>query len=197
MEDATEPRRKKVRFAEEHDVVHVESRDNEGEAPEGDGEGERPQRCGGEASAALGMREAEDKSVMEDIEAAEEAYDSPEELYNDAGIPIEPFHLKREREEGYFDAEGNYIQYRRDVPDDAWLESLGAGPVELDDALLRRLRAKAAAAAAREADADGAAALGAGAVAAHKRRIAELLMAGETVLGALRRLVWRGGAGAC
>lgn len=111
------------------------------------------------AAVGRGLREAEDKSVMEDVEAAEEDYDSPEEVggeagsdlgafdlkgscrrhaapvqlaaraasrayvnadsvdvlcvvthplpqeFNDAGIPIEPFHLKREREEGYFDAE--------------------------------------------------------------------------------------------
>jgi hypothetical protein len=26
-----------------------------------------------------------------------------QELFNDAGLPFEPFHLKREREEGFFD----------------------------------------------------------------------------------------------
>lgn len=28
------------------------------------------------------------------------------------GITIEPFNLNQEREEGYFDAEGNYVEYR-------------------------------------------------------------------------------------
>lgn len=27
------------------------------------------------------------------------------QLFNEGGIPIEPFHLRAEREEGYFDAE--------------------------------------------------------------------------------------------
>jgi hypothetical protein len=30
------------------------------------------------------------------------------------GIEIEPFNLNQEREEGYFDAEGNYVEYRND-----------------------------------------------------------------------------------
>jgi len=47
------------------------------------------------------------------------------QLFNDAGIPIEPFHLRRERAEGYFDADGNYIEYvGLESADDAWLESL-------------------------------------------------------------------------
>lgn len=39
---------------------------------------------------------------------------------------LEPFHMKRERELGYFDAEtGDYVEYasRRDVPD-AWADAL-------------------------------------------------------------------------
>ena len=30
------------------------------------------------------------------------------------GVTIEPFNLKQEREEGYFDADGNYVEYRND-----------------------------------------------------------------------------------
>ena len=29
----------------------------------------------------------------------------------DDGIQIEPFNLQQEREEGYFDANGNYVEY--------------------------------------------------------------------------------------
>lgn len=29
----------------------------------------------------------------------------------DDGIQIEPFNLKQEREEGYFDANGNFVEY--------------------------------------------------------------------------------------
>lgn len=34
-----------------------------------------------------------------------------EELVED-GQRFEPFNLKQEREEGYFDAHGNYVEYR-------------------------------------------------------------------------------------
>lgn len=46
------------------------------------------------------------------------------QLFNDAGIPIEPFHFRKEREEGYFDEDGNYIEHRLDNANDAWLDSL-------------------------------------------------------------------------
>ena len=47
-----------------------------------------------------------------------------QQLFNDAGVPIEPFHLRRERQEGYFDADGNYIEYRLENITDPWLDSL-------------------------------------------------------------------------
>lgn len=34
-----------------------------------------------------------------------------EETFEDDGIPLEPFNLSKEREEGYFDAAGNYVEY--------------------------------------------------------------------------------------
>lgn len=49
------------------------------------------------------------------------------QAFNEAGIAFEPFHLKQEREEGYFDADGNYIQYKLDEVKDAWLDSLAEG----------------------------------------------------------------------
>lgn len=63
-------------------------------------------------------------SIHDQVAAAEAGYDEPEELWTEDGIPIEPFHLKREREEGYFDADGNYIEYALGDDDDAWLASL-------------------------------------------------------------------------
>lgn len=49
------------------------------------------------------------------------------QAFNEAGVAFEPFHLKKEREEGYFDADGNYIQYKLDEVKDAWLDSLSDG----------------------------------------------------------------------
>lgn len=33
------------------------------------------------------------------------------ETFIDEGVPIEPFNLDKEREEGYFDDDGNYVEY--------------------------------------------------------------------------------------
>ncbi|GIL75121.1 hypothetical protein Vretifemale_4974, partial [Volvox reticuliferus] len=97
------------------------------------------------------MQLLEDTSMPDDLAAAEEDYDEPEELYNEDGIPIEPFHLRAEREAGYFDAEGNYLEYRLDAEDtDAWLESImdEHRQVKADPELVARRRRVAVAAAA-------------------------------------------------
>lgn len=49
------------------------------------------------------------------------------QAYNEAGVAFEPFHLRKERQEGCFDAEGNYVLFKLDEVKDAWLDSLKAG----------------------------------------------------------------------
>ena len=79
-----------------------------------------------EAAAAAAVAAALSEGGEEREEDAEE--DDPEESvgYNEAGeaVPLEPFNLSREREEGYFDADGSYVEYRLDGLTDAWLEEL-------------------------------------------------------------------------
>ncbi|GFY90139.1 hypothetical protein Acr_07g0003360 [Actinidia rufa] len=77
----------------------------------------------------------ENRGMLSDISAAEVHYEDKETFVND-GIQMEPFNLEREREEGYFDEQGNYVEDRKKI----------------------------------------------------KRRIADVLEPGETVLKALRRL---------
>ena len=48
-------------------------------------------------------------------------------------IPLEPFNLRKEREEGYFDAEGNYIEYRLQLNEDAWLAMINELEVNLHE----------------------------------------------------------------
>lgn len=69
--------------------------------------------------------EAVDVSLLDDVALAEEEEDDDDvELrFTEDGILIEPFNLRAERAEGYFDADGNYIAYRGDYTD-AWLETL-------------------------------------------------------------------------
>eukprot|EP00879_Flechtneria_rotunda_P007400 GHRR01007762.1.p1 GENE.GHRR01007762.1~~GHRR01007762.1.p1 ORF type:complete len:636 (+),score=316.63 GHRR01007762.1:577-2484(+) len=120
-----------------------------------------------------------DMSVLEE---AEEDYDEPEESITSDGIPIEPFHLRRERAEGFFDEEGNYVENRVDPEVDAWLDSLGGGLTELEPGLAARLAAEADAAAAEPTSLDE------DDVAIYKKRIVDMLQPGENVLQALRRL---------
>lgn len=56
--------------------------------------------------------------------AAGEGYDQPPELFNETGVPIEPFNLNREREEGTFDAGGSYIAHNLPQVEDAWLAGI-------------------------------------------------------------------------
>lgn len=73
------------------------------------------------------LTRAEGGSILDDISASEAEYDAREGFWANSGFPIEPFHLRQEREAGYFDDEGNYVAFKDDRPEDAWLESLPKG----------------------------------------------------------------------
>jgi len=102
---------------------------------------------------------------------AEVTYKENENFVED-GIQIEPFNLDKEREEGYFDASGNFVEYVRD----AWLDNVEVDPryaglsytATNDEEEVQELSSKD--------------------VAIMKRRIASVLEPEETVLQGLRRL---------
>ncbi|KAG6498521.1 hypothetical protein ZIOFF_038241 [Zingiber officinale] len=97
--------------------------------------------------------------------------------FEDDGIQIEPFNLKQEREEGYFDANGNFVEYaKQNEIKDAWLDS-----VVVDTKLAGKFKPKASA---EEAYDD----LSSDDVGKIKRRIANALQPGETIIQALKRL---------
>ncbi|KAL4859915.1 CD2 antigen cytoplasmic tail-binding protein 2 [Chlorella vulgaris] len=131
----------------------------------------------------------------DDLEGAEEDYDEPEEMwvgFNDAGLPWEPFHLKREREEGYFDEDGNYVEYKAQEVEDAWAD--GLANVEVDEEWLKRVmggRHRGGGATAVDvsgADEEPQADMTAAEVSSLKHRIVDMLLPAENVLQALRRL---------
>ncbi|CAH9140290.1 unnamed protein product [Cuscuta epithymum] len=126
-------------------------------------------------TAELLEEEEESRGLIPNIALAEEIYEE-DEVFIDDGIPIEPFNLAKEREEGYFDANGNYVEYahERDVKD-AWLDSIDVHP-------------KAAGKAKAATSEDEAHDLTSEELGKMKRRIADVLDPGETVLKALRRL---------
>jgi len=47
-----------------------------------------------------------------------------EEEFNEAGDKMEPFNLKNERTEGFFDETGNFVWKKEEGGEDAWLASL-------------------------------------------------------------------------
>ena len=73
------------------------------------------------------LTRAEGGGILDDISAAEAEYEAREGFWDNSGVPIEPFHLRQEREAGYFDDEGNYVAFKDDGPEDAWLKSLPKG----------------------------------------------------------------------
>ncbi|XP_074577678.1 uncharacterized protein LOC141834126 [Curcuma longa] len=97
--------------------------------------------------------------------------------FEDDGIQIEPFNLKQEREEGYFDDNGNFVEYaKQNEIKDAWLDSF-----EVDAKLAGKLKPKESAVEAYED-------LSSDDIGKIKRRIANSLQPGETIIQALKRL---------
>ncbi|KAK4784631.1 hypothetical protein SAY86_018999 [Trapa natans] len=118
----------------------------------------------------------ESKGGLHDIVAAEVTYEDNENFVED-GIQIEPFNLDKERQEGYFDAQGNFVEYvgEKEIKD-AWLDS-----VEVDTKLASKISISME-------NVDDRAELSSKDIGNMKRRIADTLQPGETVLRALRRL---------
>ncbi|XP_061365476.1 uncharacterized protein LOC133308790 isoform X2 [Gastrolobium bilobum] len=114
--------------------------------------------------------------VSNELSAAEATYEDNENFVDD-GIQIEPFNLNKEREEGYFDEAGNFVEYVRDNEiKDAWLDNIEVDP---------RYSALSSVATNDEEEVED---LSSKDVGIMKRRIANVLEPGETVLQALRRL---------
>ncbi|KAG9131106.1 hypothetical protein Leryth_024616 [Lithospermum erythrorhizon] len=71
------------------------------------------------------LLDEENSDVLDDISRAELLDYKDNETFVDDDIQLEPFNLAKEREEGYFDADGNYVEYvRENEVKDAWLDSV-------------------------------------------------------------------------
>lgn len=66
---------------------------------------------------------AADTDFVEDVRDVEEELEGDEE--DDNEVPLEPFNLKQERQEGYFDEGGHYVENKKDNDEDQdpWLNS--------------------------------------------------------------------------
>ncbi|KAF7072347.1 hypothetical protein CFC21_077492 [Triticum aestivum] len=95
----------------------------------------------------------------------------------DDGIEIEPFNLEQEREEGYFDENGNFVEFARgNDMKDAWLDN-----VEVDTKFAGKVQKKKD----KEEEFQD---LSSDDIGKIKRRIANMLEPAETIIQALKRL---------
>ncbi|KAF3331183.1 LIN1-like protein isoform X1 [Carex littledalei] len=118
-----------------------------------------------------------EEEVQIDISKAEIRYEEDFNFVED-GIEIEPFNLNKEREEGYFDENGNFVEYARgNEMKDAWLDS-----AEVDTKFAAKLKAKA------KDEEEVFQDLTSDDVGKIKRIIADILQPGETIIQALKRL---------
>ncbi|KAK3031488.1 hypothetical protein RJ639_036002 [Escallonia herrerae] len=120
-----------------------------------------------------GLRGEVMAEALHDVSGGEVHY-KDNETFVDDGIQIEPFNLTKEREEGYFDAAGNYVEYMNEKEiKDAWLDN-----VDVDSKFAERTSTVTN----NEDDCED---ISSNAIGSMKRRIADALEPGET---ALRRL---------
>lgn len=125
---------------------------------------------------AADLLDEENRGMLPDITRAEVQYEDDETFVED-GIQIEPFNLEQEREGGYFDPQGNYVEFLNENEiKDAWLDSIDAN------------KDYAANTIAVPKNEDDVADLSSDDLGKINRRIADTLEPGETVLQALRRL---------
>lgn len=132
-------------------------------------------RKGGPSSAIA------DTDLVDDVQRVEEELEVEEE----DGIKLEAFNLKEERQKGYFDDAGNYVENEEDEETDAtdaWLASDGAKTV--DAKTLKKIKEQER----RLAEAEAAAPLTAIQIARLQWHISKILKPGETVAGGLKRL---------
>ncbi|KAL6494570.1 hypothetical protein OROGR_031370 [Orobanche gracilis] len=123
-----------------------------------------------------GLLRDEHNDLFPDIRKAEVQY-KDNETFVEEGVTIEPFNLGKEREDGYFDACGNYVEYvEQNKIKDAWLDSV--------DVCDKYTGKRSIPTSNDEKPHD----LVTEELAEVNRRIADVLEPGETVLRALRRL---------
>ncbi|KAG8651680.1 RNA-binding protein 10 [Manihot esculenta] len=176
------PKQKKVRFPKGKKVKPGEEAVlSVAKVEEGPGDSKDPRLAAQERAKHRNLITAELFSEeLNDASAAEVTYEDNENFVED-GIQIEPFNLEKEREEGYFDVEGNFVEYVNEKEHkDAWLDSVEVDP---------RFAGKSSMVTTIEDDnKNDSSELSSDDIAIIKRRIANNLEPGETVLQALRRL---------
>ncbi|XVE93122.1 hypothetical protein REPUB_Repub01dG0163000 [Reevesia pubescens] len=109
------PAQKRVRFPKGKKVKPGEEAVNRVHIKDGSGDLKDPRlaakeraKCWNQITTELFTEDG--RGMLNNVSAAEVAYEDNENFIDD-GIQIEPFNLNKEREEGYFDADGNFVEY--------------------------------------------------------------------------------------
>ncbi|XP_057431818.1 uncharacterized protein LOC130724566 isoform X2 [Lotus japonicus] len=173
------PKGKKVKPGDEIvDIVNVPAKVEEDESDLTNPRAAAKERAKRRSQFTSELFREETGAILNDVTAAEMRYEDNENFVDD-GIQIEPFNLNKEREEGYFDASGNFIEYVRDNEiKDAWLDNVEVDPRYAALASVER----------NEEEEEEAQELSSKDIGIIKRRIADVLEPEETVLQCLRRL---------
>ncbi|KAK8700297.1 hypothetical protein V6N13_018698 [Hibiscus sabdariffa] len=178
------PAQKRVRFPKGKKVKPGEEGVNRVDVEDGSGDLKDPRLAAKERSKrrnqiATELCTEDGRGMLNDITAAEIAYEDNENFIDD-GIQMEPFNLEKEREEGYFDADGNFVEYVNDNEiKDAWLDSVD-GEAHYTGKTFATTNGEDNEVVVQDLSAQN--------IGTMKRRIANVLEPGETVLQALRRL---------
>lgn len=172
------PKGKKVKRDDEYDKIEADGIPEMGPRASTDPRLAAKERAMRRNQIMAELFSDQSNGVHQEIYAAEEDYED-NGIFEDDGTVIEPFNLKQEREEGYFDAAGNFVEYAKEKNEieDAWLDS-----VVVDSRFPEKDNGKA------NEEGEDVHNLSPEEIGKMKRRIADLLQPGETVLQALRRL---------
>ncbi|ESW20410.1 hypothetical protein PHAVU_006G206700 [Phaseolus vulgaris] len=184
-ESSKEPPAKRVRFPKGKKVKPGDEVVDKGNVEEGEVDIMNPRVAAKAAKERANQRNQFTAELLSegtggigiDFSVAEVTYEDSENFVDD-GIQIEPFNLDKEREEGYFDAAGNFVEYvRENEIKDAWLDNIEVDP-----------KYSALKSVPTNDEDEEPPDLSSEDIGIMKRRIANVLESGETVLQALRRL---------
>lgn len=132
-----------------------------------------------------GMDE-ENIGLVADIQRAEEGYEIRKEVEKEHGIALEAFNLVEERERGYFDKEGNYVERAPEEEEgeeeDAWLAD-GQDKDIVDDVTRKKIEDRM-----KQSLEEDNGDMSAVDIARIQYKISDILQQGESVAVALKRL---------
>uniref|UniRef100_A0A161ZV94 OCRE domain-containing protein n=1 Tax=Daucus carota subsp. sativus TaxID=79200 RepID=A0A161ZV94_DAUCS len=168
------PKGKKVKPEDQVPVVQLPAEEEKDVEPETEAQIAARERA---LRRKMNIPADEDTDMLHDISVAEVRYQDNDTFVDD-GVNIEPFNLEKENKEGFFDETGNYVEYVNEKQiKDAWLDNV-------DDT---HIDPKLAGKRIETADEEESFELSSKEIGTMKRRMADVLLPGETDKDLLRQ----------